>query len=127
MATAMPDDVRDILSRSTITATSVTLPPGQLDRKLYEAVNKALAALGGKWNRKQRAHLFTRDPRPALEAALDDGTMPVHQDKVMSFWRTPADLAGRLVDAVGPADAVDVPDRVLEPSTGGGVIPKVVR
>ena len=38
------DEVRDVLARSTITATTVTLPPGQLERKLYEAVNKALAA-----------------------------------------------------------------------------------
>lgn len=127
MATSMPDDVRDLLRRSTITETSVTLPPGQLDRKLYEAVNKALDALGGKWNRKQRAHLFTRDPRAALAAALDDGTMPVNQDKVMSFWRTPAELAERLVEAIGAAVLVDEPIRVLEPSAGDGAIAKVLR
>ena len=120
MSTSMPDDVRDVLSRSTITATSVTLPPGQLDRKLYEAVNKALTALGGKWNRRQRAHLFTRDPRAALETAVDDAKMPVHQDKVMSFWRTPAKLAERLWMAVN--DVVPAQGRVLEPSAGDGAI-----
>jgi hypothetical protein len=31
---------------------------GQLDRKLYEDVNKALAAIGGKWNRSKRGHVF---------------------------------------------------------------------
>ena len=34
----------------------------QLDRNDYVKVNKALEALGGKWNRKAKAHLFDEDP-----------------------------------------------------------------
>jgi hypothetical protein len=37
------DEVREVLARSTITPTSVKLPDGQLERKLYESVNKVLA------------------------------------------------------------------------------------
>jgi hypothetical protein len=55
------DEVRDVLARSTITATSVKLPDGQLERKLYEAVNKALEGAGGRWDRKSKTHLFDRD------------------------------------------------------------------
>ena len=40
------DAVRDVLARSVITATSVRLPPGQLNRKLYEQVNKTLEGAG---------------------------------------------------------------------------------
>jgi hypothetical protein len=40
----------------------VYLPPGNLDRKTYEAVNKALTAIGGKWTGgKVKAHVFPRD------------------------------------------------------------------
>ena len=48
------DEVRDVLARSTITETSVKLPPGQLERKLYEQVNKALTGSGGRWDRGER-------------------------------------------------------------------------
>ena len=36
----------------------VYLPLGQLDRKTYSAVNKCLEAIGGKWSRKEKGHIF---------------------------------------------------------------------
>jgi len=60
------DDVREVLLRCTMTATSVTLPPGQLERALYTRVDKVLKAAGGAWNRKAGAHMFTVDPRQVL-------------------------------------------------------------
>ena len=53
---------------------------GQLDRKLYERLNKALEAMGGKWNRKAGGHVFDADPRPAVEGLLDNGTLAVEKD-----------------------------------------------
>ena len=38
-----------------------TLRMAQMDRKLYERVNKILVLLGGKWNRGQKAHIFDDD------------------------------------------------------------------
>lgn len=43
----IPDEVAAILRASTWQETTLILPPGQLDRKLYEAVNKVLTALVG--------------------------------------------------------------------------------
>ena len=49
---------KEILSAGMIVGNNFHLPPGQLDRKLYTAVNKVLADFGGKWNRKLQVHVF---------------------------------------------------------------------
>lgn len=120
------DDVRDVLSRSTITADRVVLPPGQLDRKLYERVNKALEGAGGKWNRSAKAHVFTRDPREALGMVAAQGVVTNVKQALQSFY-TPDDLAEKLVLTAGLRNttisdvAASVP-LVLEPSIGAGAI-----
>ena len=64
------DEVADILRRGEWDGTLFRLPPGQLDRKVYEQVDKVLRALGGKWNRSARGHLFALDAQAALVEAL---------------------------------------------------------
>jgi predicted RNA methylase len=110
------DAVRDVLARSTITATSVKLPE-QLDRKAYDAVNKALAGAGGKWNKKAGAHLFDRDPREALGLAIETGEAVNLRTKLQAFY-TPAPLA----DRVAAAAKLKHGYRVLEPSAGAGAL-----
>ena len=111
------DDVRDVLARSTITATSVTLPPEQLERKLYLEVNKALEGAGGKWSRKARAHVFERDPREALGLAVETG-QATNVRSVLQAYYTPPALARRVAELSG----VKAGDRVLEPSVGEGAL-----
>ena len=41
-----------------------------LPRELYVQVNKALEAMGGKWNRKSKGHVFENDPRSKVENLL---------------------------------------------------------
>ena len=82
------DTVRDVLARSTITATSLTLPE-QLDRKTYDAVNKALSGAGGRWDRKAKAHVFNRDPREVLGLAVETGKATNVRTKLQAFY-TPA-------------------------------------
>jgi predicted RNA methylase len=89
------DEVRDVLSRSTITETSVKLPDGQLERKLYEAVN----------------------PREALGLAVATGKAVNLQTKFQAFY-TPTALA----DRVAAAANLKRGQRVLEPSVGGGAL-----
>jgi predicted RNA methylase len=125
------DEVRDVLARSTITATSVKLPDGQLERKLYEAVNKALEGAGGRWDRKSKTHLFDRDPREALGLAVETGKALNLRTKLQAFY-TPPELAEKMVAATGIAKHRDVVraragDRfarplVLEPSVGEGAL-----
>lgn len=110
------DEVRDVLARSTITSTSVKLPE-QLDRKLYDAVNKALAGAGGKWNKKAGAHLFDRDPREVLGLAVETGEAVNLRTKLQAFY-TPAPLADRVAAAAKLKHGV----RVLEPSVGTGAL-----
>lgn len=127
----LSDEVRDVLARSTITATSVALPPETLERKLYEAVNKALEGAGGKWDRKSKTHVFTRDPRETLGLAVETGQALNLRTKLQAFY-TPPDLAERMVAATGIANHRDVVracagDRfarplALEPSVGEGAL-----
>jgi predicted RNA methylase len=112
----LPPEVLEILNRSTITENSLKLPPGQLDRKLYEAVNKAILFAGGKWNRSAGAHLFTSDPRKKLGLILDTGVAVDLKKKFQSFY-TPELLARRVVQMASVEGK-----RVLEPSAGNGAL-----
>lgn len=110
----------EALRAATVTATSVTLSGGQLDRKTYEEVNKALTRLGGKWNRKAGAHVFTTDPGPAIEGMVGTGVMVRDADKDAGYWRTPPAVAAQVVQLAGLRN-VGV-KRVLEPSAGDGAL-----
>ena len=112
------EQVREIISRSVITASSVTVPPGQLAPKLYQRVNKVLANAGGQWDRKAKAHLFERDPRLALSKFLETGKSVNQQQMRQSFYTPPevAEYVVRLSKVGG--------ERVLEPSAGEGALVK---
>jgi hypothetical protein len=62
----IPDDVRCVLARCTITATSIKLPIGKLDDKLYARTKNLIERAGGKWERFSGAHVFDGNPREAL-------------------------------------------------------------
>jgi len=86
---------------------------GPLERKLYESVNKALVAMGGKWRRGIGAHVFPMDPRPTVDGLLEDGHLIVERD---GFFETPLEIVSRMIELVAPIG------RVLEPSAGLGAI-----
>lgn len=99
---------------------AVRLTSGQLDRKVYLEVNKVLERLGGRWDRRARAHLFDQDPAASLAAVLAFGDMPADPRKDEGYFATPPDLADRLVHAFTNVDALSYRARVLEPSAGTG-------
>lgn len=117
----LSDEVKDVLQRSQIAEDRVVLPPGQLDRKLYQAVNKVLDAFGGKWNRKAGAHLFKSDPREKLFDAIESGRAVHEQQQYQSFY-TPASLAYDLVHWA----EVEPHHMCLEPSAGEGAIAQML-
>jgi len=86
---------------------------GQLDRKMYNSVNKALAAMGGKWNRSKGGHVFPLDPRPQVAGLIENGVLTVERD---GFFETPSEVVARMMELVQPRG------RVLEPSAGLGGI-----
>jgi hypothetical protein len=86
------------------------------DRKLYERVNKALEAMGGKWNRKARGHVFGYDPRPQVEGLLTNGALTVERD---GFFETPPAVVKQMLK-LAPLPKYSV--IILEPSAGMGAI-----
>lgn len=111
----VPDEVADVLRRMTFVDKVAVLPPGQLDRKLYEAVNRVLTAIGGKWNRAAGGHVFPFDPQGFINDALGTGKA-VHRQKSLQFFETPEPLALRMADLA----KIGAGDLVLEPSAGTG-------
>lgn len=117
MADAQIDsDVRDVLSRAECAGSTLRLPPGQLDRKLYERVNKALANAGGKWNKSAKAHVFASDAQPKLIAMLGSG-VSIDEKKRDQAFLTPPDLARHLAELANVEGCL-----VLEPSAGRGAL-----
>lgn len=113
-------DVRAVLERGSWQGATYILPPGQLARDLYQAVNKVLVALGGKWDRRSGGHLFQNpDQNKALRDALISGTA-IDQKRTMEQFFTPPAIARQLVDMMGlPHAGID---HVLEPSAGDGAL-----
>jgi ParB family chromosome partitioning protein len=110
-------EVADILTQSTTDGTVLTLPPGQLDRPLYQAVDKVLKALGGKWDRHAGGHRFANPVTDVLAEALGTGHV-VDQKKALEQFFTPPAVATRMVAALEFTREA----RVLEPSAGGGAL-----
>jgi predicted RNA methylase len=109
---AIPPEVAAVLSTVTCTGNAVVLP-AQLDRPLYEATDKILRALGGKWNRGRKAHVFASDPALVLADALGAGSV-VDRKVSLQLFETPAEIAARMASGLLPGAAV------LEPSAGTG-------
>lgn len=59
------DRVRQILEGVTVDGAQLRIA-AQLERAEYVAVNRILENLGGRWNRKQKAHVFPADSDPAV-------------------------------------------------------------
>lgn len=117
----IPDYIRNILLSSRVEGNTLFIDQ-QLDRSTYVDLNKVLEALGGKWNRKARGHVFDGDPRQKITEALQAGEV-VDVKKTFEFFATPPEIANRMVDMV------EIPSgsRILEPSAGQGAIADVAR
>lgn len=106
-----------VLSGATAEGALVKLNAGTLDRKLYVEIDKALQALGGKWNRRLEGHVFQEDPSELLRQVCDNGGY-LDRRKALQFYETPAELAARMVQLADLKDGAEV----LEPSAGHGAI-----
>lgn len=94
----------------------------QLDRKLYERTNKVLEALGGKWNRKAKAHVFPADAGDLLGDVLATGEY-LDAKREFQFYETPESLACRMCRLADIGHGTTV----LEPSAGRGAIANTAR
>ena len=111
-------DVLGVLSRAQFNGNKLQIVE-QLERPLYMSTNKVLEAIGGKWSRKDKAHVFPEDMevRAMVEETVAAG---VYTDprKEFEFFETSPELAQQLVIDAG----VSAGDTVLEPEAGKGAI-----
>jgi predicted RNA methylase len=110
------DDVLAVLSAAEIDGSLVRITGGQLERKLYQRVDAVLVELGGKWNRRSRAHVFAGDPSDRLDAVINAGEITTARD--LGFFATPAWLAKRVIERAEVRPGM----RALEPSAGEGAL-----
>lgn len=96
---------------------------GQLERKLYVDVNKALEVMGGIWNRKAKGHVFAVDPRPQVDGLLESGSLTVERD---GFFETPPAVIEGMLELVPFEKEDDEPVWYLEPSAGLGAIARIL-
>jgi predicted RNA methylase len=110
-------NILEILERSAIDGAMLRLPPTQLDRNTYQAVNKVIEAAGGKWNRKAGAHVFEGDAIDTIEPILLTGEY-IRTKQDFGQFDTPEEVA---LDVVRRAQ-IEAGMYVLEPSAGIGNI-----
>lgn len=118
-------ELRGILTDAVYSANTVVLTL-ELTRAQYVAVNKVLEAAGGKWSRKERAHVFSGDPRSALAEFLGGAAAPRPARTTEGFVPTPSDLASRIVLELTHVQELDAGAKVLEPSAGDGALVRAI-
>ncbi|MCK4782761.1 MAG: hypothetical protein KAV87_03345 [Desulfobacteraceae bacterium] len=114
--------ILEIIEQGETEGSRYYLPATQLDRKTYLAINKVLENLGGKWNRKQKAHVFESDILDRIDNVLLTGDV-VDPKKEFQFFETPPELAKRLVEMA----EIQVGETIMEPSAGRGAIATHIR
>jgi len=80
-------------------------------------VNKCLEAIGGKWNRKEKGHIFEDYPVDIFENLLLTGEVEDIK-KEFQFFETPKELAIKMIEMA----ELKPTDVILEPSAGLGAI-----
>lgn len=110
-----------ILEACRVEDNMVFLPP-KLERPQYLKVNSVLEALGGKWNRKAKAHVFTDDPAEALDSAMLTGSYTRLQQE-LQYFPTPDSIISLMIQHTEKALKRSLTGlTVLEPSAGDGAI-----
>lgn len=113
----IPNLILNLLTQCRVEDNKLYLPDRQLDRSVYESVNKVLVLLGGKWNRKEKAHIFDHDIAEHIEQCIVAGEV-VDKKKQYQFFPTPAKIAELMVEKA----ELKEDDFILEPSAGTGGI-----
>lgn len=109
-------DVIDVLNRAETDGPRLTLT-GTLTRQLYLDTAKALEAAGGKWSRRERAHLFDGEAADAIEPILLTGQI-VSAKQLHGYFPTPPPIVQQLLELA----SIEPGMQVLEPSAGRGAI-----
>ena len=106
----------EVLSKVVVNDNKLAIVGGQLDRKLYLEVNEVLESMGGKWNKKEKVHIFDGNPSDVIEYIVSTGEFARQAD--FGFFETPTSL---VKEVIGLAD-IREGMTVLEPSAGLGAL-----
>lgn len=109
-------DVLEILNNSEIEGNELRLT-GQLDRKMYLKVNEAITALGGKWSKGKKCHLFEGDAKEKINGMIESGTVEDAKSD-FNFFPTPKPIVDEMLYRARIVKSM----RILEPSAGRGNI-----
>jgi predicted RNA methylase len=112
----IPTNVLEVLDQAETDGPRLTLT-GTLDRKLYLDTAKVLEAAGGKWSRRERAHLFDGDAADAIEPVILTGEITSTRQQ-FGYFPTPAPIVEQLLTLA----RIEPGMRMLEPSAGRGAI-----
>jgi len=116
------DDILDILGECRTEGNTLFLPDRQFERSTYQAVNKVLESVGGKWNRKVKGHVFADgDPAELLDNVILAGEI-TGLKKQYQFFPTPWPIAEKMCE-LAELDSTCI---VLEPSCGKGDLADVI-
>lgn len=111
----------EVLQKCTVEGTVVKLPAEQLERKVYQEVQKALELIGGKWKGgKVYGFVFATDPTELLSQIANGEQRNLKKE--FQFFATPEKIARRLVQLLEADEA----DTILEPSAGQGALIKAL-
>ncbi len=111
----------ETLKECTVEGTVIKLPAGQLDRKVYMEVKKALEGIGGKWKGgKVAGFVFASDPTDLLAEVA--GGKKINLKKDFQFFGTPAGLADKVIEYAELEEGY----RILEPEAGTGALAEAV-
>jgi len=110
--------ILSILSSSKIDGYTLFLPPKQIDRKKYLQVNKIIEAMGGKWNKKEKGHVFDCDPTEKLDNVLLTGEIETTKISKNGYFPTPLTLVNKMISVADIRPGM----KILEPSAGQGHI-----
>ncbi len=112
-------DTIELLKRCGVDGNTITMP--RFARDDYLKVNKVLENLGGRWNRKEQAHVFdgksSHEIRELMETTIAGGCF-TDRRKELQYFPTPERLARLMVEVA----CIQYGDCVLEPSAGQGAI-----
>jgi protein-L-isoaspartate O-methyltransferase len=112
------EKVLNILESSEMDGNKLRLT-AQLDRKDYLEVNKVLEIIGGKWNKKEKAHIFPNDAFSVVDDVILNGEVTCPKDE-FNYFPTPDKVVAKLIELAEIKNGMSV----LEPSAGQGAILK---
>lgn len=113
------DEIIRILKEGTTKNNVYYLPNKQLERNVYEKVDKVLKRLGGKWNRKLQGHIFEYDIADELAKMCEEKKV-TDWKKATEFFYTPLNVINEMMGFLPVYYSEEL--NFLEPSCGQGHI-----